>query len=89
MKKLKVFAIIFFLSMCLAGCGGTEDAYRNTPSRGDRVRVITGQCCPRCGSKEGTFFPGDYGLGCGITCDGCKGIYSIDSYKIGVGVELI
>ena len=71
------------------GCGGTEDAYSNTPSRGDRVRVITGQCCPACGSKEGTFFPGDYGLGCGITCDGCKGIYSIDSYKIGVGVELI
>ena len=69
------------------GCG--NDEIKNWSDPDAKVRVINGQCCPNCGSTTGTFFAGCYEIWEGINCDGCTKQYTIDSYDIGVGLELI
>ena len=71
------------------GCGGSDDA-SNYPKDNASVRVINGQRCSNCGSTTGRYCSGYYETaGAFIICDGCTKGYEIDSFEIGVGLELI
>ena len=69
------------------GCGNSEEL-KNRPALHARVRILTGQSCPNCGSKEGKYKPPFPLAGEHIWCD-CDTHYSIDNCEIGIGVELI
>ena len=69
------------------GCGNSKEL-KNRPTLHARVRILTGQSCPNCGSKEGKYKPPFFLAGEHIWCD-CDMHYSIDNCEIGIGVELI
>ena len=69
------------------GCGNSEEL-KNRPTLHARVRILTGQSCPNCRSKEGKYKPPFFLAGEHILCD-CDTHYSIDNCEIGIGVELI